>query len=355
MRLSSLACTVLLLAACGGGSSNPDARPSSDAPPQIDSMLPSGDASMAMIPEDLPSPLPSGPIDLTAVTFNTGLIAVVKGPEERMALQLPALKALDADVLCLQEVFTGYTNGPMMAAALADTYPYAYWSWTGQYVQRNGVLIVSKHPLYRGRELYYAMGNEGPSVDRIALGVTMVDSANAWHADVICTHMHAGLKAVDLPKKLSEATELNAWAATEGYTTGPTLLLGDFNAGPVPPSADVCECDDLGDTDPLTCKKCDAGDLATWNKLGEVFTDPFPEDADFFTSGREQFLQLAVVPGLFPDEPTQRIDHCMFRDIAPAVFVTGNTVMDAPQSISVGGETLEYLSDHYGVMCSFAE
>jgi exonuclease III len=355
MRSPGLACSLFALVACGNGSSTPiDARVTSDAPPQIDSMVPMFDGGTAMIPEDLPDPLPSGAVALKVATFNAGLIAVVKGPEERLALQIPALKALDADVICMQEIFTQYTNGPTMAAALADTYPYSYWTWTGQYVQRNGLLIVSKHPLYRGRELYYTMGNAGPTVDRMVIGATVVDSADQWHANVLCTHMHAGLKSADLPIKLAEATELNAWAATEGYTTGPTFLLGDFNAGPVPPSSlDSCECDMNGDTDPQTCTPCDAADLATWNKLREVFTDPFPEAADFFTSGREQFLQLAVVPGLFPDEPTQRIDHCMYRDLGTAEFLTGDTVLDEPQTIVVNGETLEYLSDHYGVMCEF--
>lgn len=342
------------LVACGGGDSTPDARQIADAPPQIDSTVPMNDGGTAMIPEDLPDPLPSGTVDLKVATFNAGLIAVVKGSEERLALQIPALKALDADVICLQEIFTQYTSGPTMAAALADTYPHSYWTWTGQYVQGNGLLIVSKHPLYRGREHYYTMGNGGPTVDRMIIGVTMVDSANQWHANVLCTHMHAGLKAADLPVKLDEATEINTWAASEGYTTGPTFLLGDFNAGPIPPSfLDACECDTNGNTDPNTCTPCDAADLATWNKVREVFTDPFPENADFFTSGRDQFLQLAVVPGLFPDEPTQRIDHCMYRDLGAAEFLSGETVLDEPQTISVGGETLEYLSDHYGVSCTF--
>lgn len=341
--------------ACGGGGDETiDARPPlPDARPAIDAMPNNADAGTASIPEDLPSPLPSGTVDLQVATFNAGLIAVVKGTQERLALQIPALEALDADVICLQEIFKVETSGPAYAAMLASTYPYHYYSWTGQYAQGNGLLIVSKHPLYRGRELYYTMGNGGPTVDRMALGVHVVDSDNDWHAKVLCTHLHAGLKTPDLAIKLDQATELNAWAATEGYTTGPTFLLGDFNAGPVPPSANPCECDDDPTGDAGTCMPCDAADLATWNKVREVFTDPFPEAQDFFTSGREQFLELAVVPGLFPDEPTQRIDHCMYADIGAASFKSGGPVLDAPQNITVGSETLHYLSDHYGVSCTF--
>ncbi|HTM19853.1 MAG TPA: endonuclease/exonuclease/phosphatase family protein [Kofleriaceae bacterium] len=347
---------IALVAACGGGGGDrPDARPSSDArPPDADTT----DAATAVLPEDLPSPLPSGDISGSFVSFNAGLIQVVKGGAERLPLQVTALKALDADLICMEEIWPVYTNGPEMAAALADTYPYSFWTWDGEFSLRNGLLIVSRHPLYRGRVMRYAMGNDGPTIDRMALGVTVVDDAGGWHANVVCTHMHAGLPDADKAIRLSEAQELQTWAASENLTDGPSILLGDFNSGPVPPSwQGICECSTEGELDagPQICDDCVAADTATRAELQNTWTDCWAEDADFFTSSRDQFLQLAVIPGLFPDEPTQRIDHCMYKDLGGAAFVPGSsgTVLTEDPALDVDGETLNYLSDHYGIRCTF--
>lgn len=334
----------------GGSSSTIDARRPDSAVNTIDAAGPSFDGGSAVIPETRPSPLPSGAPSLTAVTYNAGLIAVVKGRNERMPLIVNALKALDADVICLQEIYSGTIEPPAFHAMLADTYPNAYWTWTGAYPQRTGLLIVSKHPLYRGRELYYTMGNDGPTVDRAAIGVTMVASNDAWYANVLCTHWHAGLaNASDLAVRSNHADELKTWATNEGYLSEPSILLGDFNAGPAWPSAPACECGTMTST----CDNpCDPWDAASYNKIAADWTDPF-DGADFVTSGREQFLHLAVVPGLFPDEPSQRIDHCFHRGLTGSSFYGGGLALDEMQSISAGGETLEYLSDHYAVTCTF--
>jgi endonuclease/exonuclease/phosphatase family metal-dependent hydrolase len=357
-RMGILSVVSVLVACGGGGSDRPDARPVFDARPADANNT---DASIAPLPEDLPDPLPSGDISAEFVSYNAGLLQVVKGAAERLPLIITGLKALDADLICMQEIWPVYTSGPDLAAALADTYPYSYWTWEGQYGLKNGLLIVSKHPLYRGRTLYYAEGNGGPTLDRMALGVTVVNETEDWHANVVCTHMHAGLGDTDDPDRairLAEADELRAWAATENLDDGPSILLGDFNSGPVPPSqTGICECSDAGELDasPSCIESCDEPDIATRANLQQTWTDCWAVDEDFFTSGRDQFLQLAVVPGLFPNEPTQRIDHCMYKDIGGAAFVPGSsgTVMTEDPALEVDGETLNYLSDHYGIRCAF--
>jgi endonuclease/exonuclease/phosphatase family metal-dependent hydrolase len=350
---------VLVLSACGGGGSDrPDARPIVDARPIDASNL---DAGTQPLPEDLPDPLPSGDISGEFVSYNAGLLQVVKGGAERLPLIITALKALDADVICMQEIWPVYTNGPELAAALADVYPHSFWTWEGEYGLRNGLLIVSKHPLYRGRTLRYAMGNDGPTLDRMALGVTVVDATEGWHANVVCTHLHAGLGDLDDPDRdirLAEAAELRAWAATENLDDDPSILLGDFNSGPIPPSqTSICECSTDGELDagPQICDNCDEPDIATRADLEQTWTDCWAVDADFFTSGRDQFLQLAVVPGLFPNEPTQRIDHCMYKGLGGSAFVPGSSglVMTADPALDFEGETLNSLSDHYGIRCTF--
>jgi endonuclease/exonuclease/phosphatase family metal-dependent hydrolase len=354
-KLLGLMGLCLVVAACGGDddSSTSDARIPADA--SIDASQPDAtvsDAGGAVLP-NRPSPLPTGTPTLKAVSFNAGLITVVKGAAEREPLIVAGLKALDADVLCVQEIYSGYKEPPAFAAQLVDKYPHSFWSWTGQYPQRSGLLILSKHPLYQGRETYFTMGNGGPTVDRMAIGATVIPSSNAWYVNVLCTHQHAGLKSGDTDIRQSQGAELKTWAMAENYFSEQTLLMGDFNAGPGWAAAPACECGVMT----TTCDNdCDTPDTVAYNAVKADWTDAF-DGATFFTSGREQFLQLALVPGLFPDEPSQRIDHCFFRNMGAAQIIPADTkrVMDADQTISINGgsETLNYLSDHYGVQCAF--
>ena len=356
MRTLSLMTALVLVVACGGDDAAIDARPPADTAIPADAFIPPGpDGGTSLIPEDLPSPLPTGAADLTVVTYNAGLIAVVMGAAERLPLIQTAVKALPADVVCMQEIYTGFTKPHLFAAAMADTFPYSYWTWTGVAASGNGLMILSKHPLYRGREIQFAQGTT-TTVDRMAIGATVVDSDDAWHVNVLCTHLHAGLDPVDdFPIKGSEIDEIETWADAQ-WPDGPTLLLGDFNCGPMPPSADPCDCDTNGGSCE-TVDHCDAPDMTNYNKLLETWTDVFAADDDFFTSGHDQFIDMSLVPGLYPNEPSQRIDHCFYRDFTQEEFKAGELVLTEAQSIDIVVNevdiTLEYLSDHYGVQCTF--
>ena len=176
MRTLSLMTALVLVVACGGDDAAIDARPPADTAIPADAFIPPGpDGGTSLIPEDLPSPLPTGAADLTVVTYNAGLIAVVMGAAERLPLIQTAVKALPADVVCMQEIYTGFTKPHLFAAAMADTFPYSYWTWTGVAASGNGLMILSKHPLYRGREIQFAQGTT-TTVDRMAIGATVVDS-----------------------------------------------------------------------------------------------------------------------------------------------------------------------------------
>jgi len=343
----------------GGGEETIDARPHADARPGIDANL--GDAGTASLPEELPDPMPTGDPDLTVVMYNMGIIATVKGPAERLPLIRDGLKGLDVDVICMAECYRGpYTNPEAFAAELADVYPYSYWTETGKFASYNGLLIVSKHPLYRGREVYYSQGNDGPqTVDRMGIGVTVVDKDGEWYANVMCTHQHAGLdpagETTNSDIRSSEITELTALGTEEGYYDGPTFMLGDYNSGPGVPPED-CECETTPDTCDPICRPPDMTAYGVAISLG--WTDPFPTDpSPFWTSGREQYTSLELIPGLYPAEPSQRIDHCFYRNLGTSVFKDGGIELDDPVDIEVEGldgpETIHYLSDHYPVSCTF--
>jgi endonuclease/exonuclease/phosphatase family metal-dependent hydrolase len=221
-------------------------------------------------------------------------------------------------------------------------FPYAFWTHTGETGLGNGLVILSKHPLFRGRELRFVAQDPNAFVDR------MVIAANVLTADsyftVLCTHLQAGLTGEPLTVKMEEIQETLAWAQAEGYLEAgwPAFWLGDFNAGPDP----LMTCDPSSE-----CPE--PPDLANYDLVRQTFTDPnegFPE----CTSCRDQFIPMAVI-AIFNNEPDQRIDHCFHRGLETGVFVSGDRVFDEPQSIMIaGGETLEWLSDHYGMSCAFA-
>ncbi len=347
---------------CGGGSGDDtiDARPGFDAS-HFDAAIDAqgSDGGTALIPEELPDPLPSGPADLSVINYNAGLIQVVLGPEERMPLIQTALKAVDVDVICMEEVWWQYTSPNEFSAEMADTFPYSYWTWTGTSPMGSGLMILSKFPLYRGREIRYTAQDDPPAVDRMAIGATAV--ADDFHINVLCTHLHAGLDSDDdYTIRGSEIDELDDWA-DENWPDGPTLLLGDFNSGPVPPSTDVCECDDTGDENPDTCTKCVDADLTSYHKVLETWNDPFAENADICTSGHAQFIDMSLVPGLYPHEPSQRIDHCFYRDFDDEEFKSGQLELTEDPNIEItnpfGDDPatifLHYLSDHYAIHCVF--
>jgi hypothetical protein len=273
--------------------------------------------------------------------------------------------ASDADVLCLQESFNQFGGPHAMAAHLADTFPYSFWTWqgTGQHPLGNGVLIASKFPLYRGREHVFAAQNG--IVDRVIIGADVLMPDSYFH--LMCTHLQAGLDTgnpqASVEVRTAEVNEAFAWAQAEGYMDGPTFWLGDFNAGPDPVGA----CDGVADpddccspTDPLgAC--VNTADTVNYDLVDTMF-DNAATDAIGCTSCRGQFIQLAVL-NTFNSDPSQRIDHCWSRNLGGTTIVQGVS-RHFTEDIALPyngpgaparGETLNFLSDHYGVRCRYIQ
>lgn len=359
MRTLSLASLLALVcAACGDDDDTHahDAAPTADGPQLPDAAPPPDapmlDAGMALIPETPPDPLPTGDPAVTLITYNIGQIAAVLGADERRPLIIEALKAADADVICLQEVFLGYTSPAEVAAAIADVYPYAFWSWAGTTQNRNGLLIASKHPLYRGRVLDYAV-QSSLFTDYMLIAAHVLTPTSYF--PVMCTHLQAGLEQAEIDEKTAEIDEAIEFAQAQGYLDGPLFWMGDFNAGPDPsgqcvPGADpVCSGACTTET-PIPCSE--APDEVNWNRVKVTFTDPNEGWTDC-TTCRDMFIPLQLVP-LYNAEPDQRIDHCFYRNLGTSQFVSSERIFDEPQMIMSGGKTLETLSDHYGVRCTFS-
>jgi len=342
-----------LVGACGGDDdgANPDARPRPDAAPPIDAAPPDGGTSG--LPETLPSPLPTGPVDTKVMTFNVGLIQLVRGSVERLPHIIDAVKASDAEIVCFQEVYLQYTNPATMAAELADTYPYAAWTWEATNPLGPGTMIVSKVPLYRQRFLRYTMNDPNNTVDRAVIAATAV--SDTWHLDVLCTHLEAGLDAPSTAIRRDEISELGELVVANDYDDGPAVLLGDFNAGPeANPNEPDEECSDTSSC-PSGCLTADSQSITD---METVYGWTDRSDENTFTTCtwcKAEGTALALVD-LFPCEGSQRIDHCFVRGLTGGSDVTSqvramNQAVDIPLDSGANAHTL---SDHFAVECTIA-
>jgi endonuclease/exonuclease/phosphatase family metal-dependent hydrolase len=341
-----------LVGACGGddGGNTPDARPRPDAEVPIDGAPPDGGTSG--LPETLPDPLPTGPVDTKVMTFNVGLIQLVRGSVQRLPHIIAAVEASDAEIVCFQEVYLQYTNPATVAAELADTYPYAAWTWEATNTIGPGTMIVSKVPLYRQRFLRYTMNDPNGTVDRAVIAATAV--ADDWSLNVLCTHIQAGLDAPSTAIRRDQIAELGDFVTEHGYATGPSVLLGDFNAGPeANPNEPTEECD--AETCPSGCLAVDTQSIT---ELETVYGWTDRSDEEAFTTCtwcKAEGTALALVD-LFPCEGSQRIDHCFVRGLTGGSDITAQVrTMDQTVNIPLdSGANAQTLSDHYAVACTIA-
>lgn len=338
------------LSACGGDGSDavdgpatqddagiaqdvgPDSAPAEDAGGD-------GAAFSPTLPEDLPDPLPSGTPDVTLATFNTGLAATLKGAVQRLPEIVDGIKQLDADVVCLQEVWTTFTSPEAFAAQVATEFPYAFWYERGTTPMGSGLLVLSKHPLYRGRALVYAQQEPGGYFDKAVVGVDVVTDDSYFH--FMCTHTAAPTDATGPPLRMAQIDEMNAFAATNGYGSGALFALGDFNTGPDPTQS--CT--------PTTTPACNEPDVTSYAKLLETYTDP-NEDWDQCTWCRAIAMPFQLSAS-FGADPDQRIDHCLHQGLTAGHFKSRSLIFDEVVAIQVGSLTLEHFSDHLGVSCTF--
>lgn len=348
----------VLLIACGddaattGDDVDGSVAVDAPAPPPDASAI---DGSTPMIPEAPPGTPPTGDPEVTVLTYNMGLIQLVKGPAERKPIIIEELKTSGADVICLQEAFNQYTSSADMAAQIADVYPYSWWTWSGETNWGNGLVIASKYPLYRGRERRYQAQDPGMYVDRMVISAHVLTPTSYF--PVMCTHMQAGLQPSYRAIKQAELDEALAFATEQGYLDGPLFFLGDYNFGPDPTGQCVdgrdppCEGACTQEGQPCTLPP----DVENYDRILQTFEDPNAGWTEC-SSCRDQFIPMAVLP-LYTNEPDQRIDHIFVRNLGASELVARERIFDPDDGYEIvlaGGETIYWLSDHYGVKASFA-
>jgi endonuclease/exonuclease/phosphatase family metal-dependent hydrolase len=328
-----------LLGACGGDDdgANPDARPRPDAEAPPDALV-----------------LPTGPVDAKVMTFNVGLIQIVKGASQRIPPIVAAVKASDADIVCFEEVYTQYTNPEAFAAMLADVYPYAVWGDQNANNLSNGLLIVSKVPLYAPHYLTYPTNDGNQFVDRAVLSATAI--AEDWALHVLCTHLQPGLDTPNTTIRRGQLEDLADFTEQHGYSDGPAVLLGDFNSGPeANPNEPTEECTNTTQC-PDGCYLPDAMSIAMM-ETDYGWTDRSDEHGfSSCTWCKVEAEQLAVFLDQFPCDGSQRIDYCFVRGLTGGSDVTAIArTMEQDPDVDIGnGERAHTLSDHYAVECTIA-
>ncbi len=330
---------------------------------------------------------------MTFATYNTGLAhGAVALADERLPQIETQLAGLDADVVCLQEVWTD-DDAAAIEKALQAMYPYSFREVTTDTSEpktpcgplrtlclkkcvekkcaakgisaeecvgtgpckkkydalkddckrclaantanptscalggakdfvsdgRNGLLLLSKHPLEHARYVAH-------DTLLVKRGMIVAD-IDGYHT--ICTHLSADLGVVPYPPDRefeSWEDEHAAQVQTLAEAAEPdtcTVLLGDLNAGP--------------QTDTLT---------------GEL-----PENFQILLdAGYQSFWDTSTCTWckdnpLAGSEVDKRIDHILFNGCPDNLTYTYTRIMDQPISIE-GQDEPTRLSDHYGVKVS---
>lgn len=148
--------------------------------------------------------------------------------ERRMELIITGLRALEPDLVALQEVRERPGALPNQAAVIAaalglEVYYQPAILWGGG---EEGLALLSRYPLGRrtSTELPHAHAGER----RIALGVAV----ETPDGPVAAFTTHLNYRLGDGAKRADQVAALCRWVAAEAPAPAPRILMGDFNAVP---------------------------------------------------------------------------------------------------------------------------
>ena len=284
--------------------------------------------SSADAPEPAPGP---APLTLRFVTLNLlhgGIFSELTGDdgalEERLRLAVEGLRAVDADVVGLQEASTGRHRGNVparLAEALGYGYVYAPAAtrpFGSDHVRRavasvlgftEGPALLSRFPIIRWR--VHELPRCGRPFDvRVLLAADLETPAGrltAFSAHTSGNACHA--------RAVAELVRANAGPL-------PAVVMGDFNADPTSPA--------------VTFLTREAGFVDAFERLNPA--------APGFTDGQDVSAARATA--------NQRIDYVF---LAPGQRVPGRVagsrvVLHEPS----GQSRVRWPSDHYGVLADIA-
>ncbi|MCK0067930.1 endonuclease/exonuclease/phosphatase family protein [Kordiimonas laminariae] len=277
------------------------------------------------------------------VTFNVGLldlryfgVTVFKPAdfvEERFVKLAPALKALDADIVALQEVYeTDHIT--KLLADVQDVYPYSFYKESAVFRLNNGLVLLSKFPL-RKTGLYPI---EAGPIDETVFGSkaamsVVVKLDEERELSLINIHPTSGgtldvqdSAAImeDRRLQLEQAHQLDVQNNIK-YS----MILGDYNTSPKIASANYEYLKQYGYVDAYAryCGEHNCSLSMTW--------DP------------DNPLNIGSTHA---DSLTQRIDHIFLSsNLTKASEVRKAEVIFSDPVVEIEGKGVVPISDHYGV------
>jgi endonuclease/exonuclease/phosphatase family metal-dependent hydrolase len=276
------------------------------------------------------------------LTFNTALqdVSLLGLPvyrpcaftSERLRALPAALRALDADIVCLQECPQPAMQR-RLCAALADVYPHVAGLTRRGPRLRLGcdLLILSRYPLSAIRHVRFdRAATEEQLFTSLGLLQASVRLPSGRHVRLITFHTSAGgvrrhpeSAAMELIRAQQIEQILDAARGPD-----PVVLAGDLNAGPEASPVNYRQVLAAGFSDAFAAAGAEG---ITWDPGNPLVAD-----------GAEWHL------------PPQRIDHVLVNSAARRLQeVQAARIVLAERSVAAGLDRQIPLSDHYGVLVAF--
>jgi len=268
----------------------------------------------------------------------------------RLPYAIDALRVHDADVVCLQEVYT-LEDAMFLINNLQYLYPYTSriedMAWLPKPVQ-NGLLILSKYPMSNPqlKRFNHASTLELWMANKSALSVT-VDVPDVGNVSIITTHTTAGGEAdPEHPEtnsiRLGELQELRS-LAEKSSSNEKVVIIGDLNCGP-------------------ETSNCNYEYMLEWTR--DMFVEAV-EQNKWKSSTGEQFTwdpsNRLNRDNVHAHCPKQRVDHVMLSklnnswdnwSVTSASIVLSEPIVPIVVKDKTGVKSKEMvsLSDHYGLL-----
>lgn len=246
-----------------------------------------------------PDPAPAGP-ELSVVTLN--IYHDRDGWEQRRPLVIEGLRALQPDVIALQEVLQHESlrnQAEDIADALGYRFHFVSVAPPGE-VERYGNAILTRHPVLQRSERRLEPLGDSRTVAHVRLDV------DGTPVDIHATHLHWTAGGAAMRERQLADVLAHIDAQGDG---APVILLGDFNAPVGAPEL-----------------------AALWPRFVDAFGALNPEADDVTT----------LNPHWFGDD-RRRIDHVLVeRDRFE--ILQSRLVLDAPDAEG------NWPSDHFGVL-----
>lgn len=175
-------------------------------------------------------------IPLSVLTYNVwglkvGRLHIAKNIDRRIRAMVSHIRALNADVIALQEVWCD-TIASYLCHHL--DFPYFYYEpnrhvWKGRI--GNGLMILSKHPILEQHTMSFSDHTRADEYFA-SKGAQMIQiETSAGKMNIVNTHMGSGKKIKHIERRMLQLSELQQFIRNFPLKQ-PIVLAGDFNFNP---------------------------------------------------------------------------------------------------------------------------